>query len=141
MLKGFEKFKRVENKQEAAYRTVEYKLSKGEEPTLSEIRLWFIEGTERFYNTKLLGTQVNYCYNTFNKVKSKYKLCNHDLCLKLIKWRENYSKLGTGKIFDFSSLNTDWIIDKLENNGTNRGKRTSYLDQNNNRIDTSSRRI
>lgn len=144
-IKGFENFKKPVNDLERVYKEVEYKLSHGEEPKVTEVRKWFIYYVEKYYNTKMLGTQVNYCIKTLNNVKTKYNLCNFELCKKLIQWIDDFDKLGYRKeneIFDFSSLNKDWLIDSLNSKTPNYNKpKTTYLNDNTNNIDTKNRRI
>lgn len=145
MLKGFEDFKKTANEPERVYKEVEYKLQHGQEPTLPEVRLWFIYSTEKYYNTKLLQTQIHYCFKSFNKVKAKFNLCNFELCNKLIEWRDNYHKLGYqlgNSKFDFSCLNTDWLMDNINDKVPNFDKgKTTYINTNSNNISTKNRRI
>ena len=118
-LKGFENVIRTNiNSYEEDYNVVEHKLQVNKEPTLYEVRRWFIYHVEKEYNTKLLGTQINYCYNTFNKLKEKYSLKNNiELCKKLTNWNKQYKQEFSG-VFDFSKLNTDWVLEKLETKAT-----------------------
>lgn len=112
-LPGFNNVKKVEiNPYEEAYKVVEHKIQVSKQPTLPELRMWFIFKMEKEFGTKMLGTQTVYCYKTFNKVKEKYNLDNLQLALKINQWYKIYKKEYTGT-FDFSSLNTNWLIEKL----------------------------
>ena len=114
MLPGFENVKNSTKIDEykIAYESVEHKLKIGKEPKMEELRKWFIYKMEQDYNTKMLGTNIHYCYKTFNKLKEKYSLCNYELAKKLIQWSTIYKKDFSGT-FDFSCLNTNWLIEKL----------------------------
>lgn len=135
MIKGFEKFKDSKKIDtfKVAYDTVEHKLEIGKEPKMEELRKWFIYRQEKEFNTKLLGTNVHYCYKTFNSLKDKYNLCNSELAKKMVVWSENYKRNYTG-VFDFSSLNTNWLIEKLNNT-------SSFTINNDYKPNTSNRRI
>ena len=125
-----------------AYDIVETKLAKAIEPNMSEIRKWFIYKVEKIYDTKMLGTETVYCYNTFNKLKEKYKFNNVALAAKLDVWLIKYKQLGYEGIFDFSKLNTDWILYNLDANiAANNKNKTTYQDKNVNLINTKDRRI
>lgn len=144
MLKGFDNVKSNSNNPlEVYYKEVEYQLENNIDPTLPQIRGWFIYSTEKFYDTKMLGTNIHYCTKTLKTIKEKYKLSNYDLCIKLKTWRQGYEDLGynNGSIFDFSTLNTNWIIEKLNKNISNGTKQTTYQNDNINKIDTRDRRI
>ena len=144
MFKEMQKLKGSKNinPYEEAYRTVETKLAKAIEPNMVEIRKWFIYKAEKIYDTKMLGTQVVYCNKTFNKIKDKYKFSNLALTAKLDVWLIKYKQLGYDGIFDFSKLNTDWILYNLDSNTPAYGKkRTTYQDENVNSINTKDRRI
>ena len=125
---------------EKEYKIVEYKLEHAQEPNMVEIRKWFIYKAEKIYETKMLGTETIYCYNTFNKLKEKYNFSNLALAAKLDIWLIKYKQLGYTGIFDFSKLNTDWILNNLDSNIAN-GKITSYQNNNVNQINTVNRRI
>lgn len=130
------------NTYEEAYHIVETKLAKAIEPNMVEIRKWFIYKAEKIYETKMLGTQVVYCNKTFNKLKDKYKFSNLALAAKLDIWLVKYKQLGYEGIFDFSKLNTDWILYNLDSNTPAHGRKiTTYQDQNVNSINTEDRRI
>ena len=135
MIKGLKDLKGSKQVDEfkLAYESVEHKLKVGKEPKMEELRKWFIYRQEKEYNTKLLGTNIHYCYKTFNALKDKYNLCNYELAKKLVIWAENYKREYDG-VFDFSSLNTNWLIDKLNN-------QPSYNINNGYTPNTSSRRI
>lgn len=144
MFKEMQKLKGSKNinPYEEAYRTVETKLAKAIEPNMVEIRKWFIFKAEKIYGTKMLGTQVVYCNKTFNKIKDKYKFSNLALTAKLDVWLIKYKQLGYDGIFDFSKLNTDWILYNLDSNTPAYSKkRTTYQDENVNSINTKDRRI
>lgn len=127
---------------EKEYKIVEYKLQLAQEPNMTEIRKWFIFKAEKIYSTKMLGTQVVYCNKTFNKIKEKYQFNNLALAAKLDVWLIKYKQLGYDGIFDFSKLNTDWILHNLDANISNyKSKQTSYQNNNVNQINTVNRRI
>ena len=125
---------------EEEYKIVEYKIEHAQEPNMTELRKWFIYKAEKIYETKMLGTTTIYCYNTFNKLKEKYNFSNLALAAKLDIWLIKYKQLGYTGIFDFSKLNTDWILNNLDSNIAN-GKITSYQNNNVNQINTVNRRI
>ena len=127
---------------EKEFKIVEYKLQLAQEPNMTEIRKWFIYKAEKIYGTKMLGTQVVYCNKTLNKIKEKYQFNNLALAAKLDVWLIKYKQLGYDGIFDFSKLNTDWILHNLDANISNyKGKHTSYQNNNVNQINTVNRRI
>lgn len=127
---------------EKEYKIVEHKLQLAQEPNMIEIRKWFIFKAEKIYGTKMLGTQVIYCNKTLNKIKEKYQFNNLALAAKLDVWLIKYKQLGYDGIFDFSKLNTDWILHNLDANISNhKGKHTSYQNNNVNQINTVNRRI
>ena len=77
-----------------------------------------------------------------NKIKEKYQFNNLALAAKLDVWLIKYKQLGYDGIFDFSKLNTDWILHNLDANIPNyKGKHTSYQNNNVNQINTVNRRI
>lgn len=130
------------NTYEEAYHIVETKLAKAIEPNMVEIRKWFIYKAEKIYETKMLGTQVVYCNKTLNKLKEKYQFSNLALAAKLDVWLLKYKQLGYEGIFDFSKLNTDWILYNLDSNTpAYRKNKTTYQDENVNLINTKDRRI
>ena len=127
---------------EKEYKIVEHKLQHAQEPNMTEIRKWFIFKCEKVYQDKMLGTQVVYCNKTFNKIKEKYQFNNLALAAKLDVWIIKYKQLGYTGMFDFSKLNTDWILHNLDANIANStGKKTSYQNNNVNQINTVNRRI
>ena len=133
-LPGFDNVKKVKiDTYEEAYKVVEHKIKVSKQPTLPELRMWFIFKMEKEFDTKMLGTQTVYCYKTFNKVKEKYNLDNLQLALKINEWYKIYKKEYTGT-FDFSSLNTNWLIEKLN-------EVPSYHIKNDYKHDTTNRRI
>ena len=133
-LPGFENVKKTNNNSfEDAYKVVEHKIQVNKQPTLPELRMWFIFKMEKEFDTKMLGTNTIYCYKTFNKVKEKYNLDNLQLALKINHWYKVYKKEYTGT-FDFSSLNTNWLIEKLN-------EVPSYHIENDYKHDTTNRRI
>ena len=117
MLPGFEniKPKKSNNPHKETFDLVNYKLCNKHEPTLPEVRTWFIYDSEEIYNCKMLGTNTIYCYKTLNAVKSKFNIkTNYELCNKLKQWRTAYIALyGKDKMFDFSKLNTNWLMEEL----------------------------
>lgn len=135
MLPGFENVKNSVKIDEykIAYECVEHKLKVNKEPEMEELRKWFIYKIEQDYNTKMLGTNKPYCYKTFNKLKEKYNLSNYELAQKLINWAKIYKRDFSGT-FDFSCLNTNWLIEKLE-------QQPSYQVKNDYKHDTTNRRI
>ena len=127
---------------EKEYKIVEHKIAHAQEPNMQEIRRWFIFKAEKIYETKMLGTQVVYCNKTFNKLKEKYNFSNLALAAKLDIWLIKYKQLGYTGIFDFSKLNTDWILNNLDSNTPAHGKKiTTYQNNNVNQINTVNRRI
>ena len=127
---------------EKEYKIVEHKLQHTQEPNMVEIRKWFIYKCEKVYQDKMLGTQVVYCNKTLNKIKDKYQFDNLALAAKLDVWILKYKQLGYTGMFDFSKLNTDWILHNLDANIANyKCKQTSYQNNNVNQINTRDRRI
>lgn len=117
-----------------AYDIVEQKIQANVDVNMVELRRWFIYKMEQYYDTKLLGTQVVYCNNTFNKLKDKLKIQNNvELAKKITEMHRNYT-LEYTEPFDFSKLNTNWLVDKLNTN-------SSYSIQNSYKINTENRRI
>ncbi len=127
------------NPYELCYHNVEFKIKHNKEPKMDEMRKWFIYKMETYYNSKMLGANVHYCYKTFNSIKDKYELSNLELCKKINVWHERYTKTNQDNMFDFSTLNTNWLIEKLDKD-TMKGKVT-YQNTNVNNIDTKDRWI
>ena len=143
-LKALKNSKHPEDTFTKAHKLVEEKLSKGVVINADELRKWFIKDYELYYNTKMLGTNIHYCYKTFNAVKTRLNMCNNELAKNILIWRERYHKLGydfggTAK-FDFSVLNTDWLLDNLINNIPCITVPNTTYKKSNTKIDTSNRR-
>ena len=62
MLPGFEnvKPKKSKNPHKDTFELVNYKLCNKHEPTLPEVRTWFIYDNEDIYKSKMLGTNTIY---------------------------------------------------------------------------------
>lgn len=140
-LQGLKNSKEI-NPLEQGYKVVEHKMAVAKEPTMAELRQWYIYKAEKIYDTKMLGTNIHYCYSTFKKLKEKYNFNNLALAAKLDIWLVKYKQLGYTGIFDFSRLNTDWILQNLDSNTPNSGaKKTTYQNKNVNSISTKDRRV
>ena len=99
---------------ERDFKAVEAKVKQNIQPTLIEVRRWFIYKMEKEYNTVMLGTNWAYCNKTLNAIKSKYDLDNVQLVNKLDTWSKAYRQ-EYNDTFDFSKLNTNWLVEKLNN--------------------------